>query len=517
MAEWSAMTSCTNLQLQMDSLKTGVCIPRRVYFTIMEGGCLPREYRILFPLQSLAVRSANTRPVTTVEGERRLPRRGLRCQCIGNAINPVSMSVFEWVPFVDQMLLVTSAAFAYMAGVLPLEKTSVALKRNSMDVNADAMSSTTTGSAMEGLTQSNFMEAWDEVQKKLVDSIDAGPNDGNLEMEAAQNGNNNRKRPLSLHAIDDGARLRLLWATFLHLQKEVQSISGNSGTVNREEWLVVISRMMRASVQPICTTWLTKESSVRKKMHNPDALERIFQGQEDDGSILSSIRKTGKEELYADMLFLLRFGSVRAGGYYDGKFLAQHSINILEDLVVVLADRIANIYLELISVDSSLSNEMNGMDLLLCSLSTRELQKLRNEVALNSWIYQNIEVVISMYEDRFDLFVLKKESIGKASEISSNKYAWWKRLSLKKSESLSASNIMINNLSLPVKRIKELRALTGWMYYFSLYLEFSDIAMPFVKVVLDKVSSAISFFFVCLIGRSLGLIYTGIRQSLSWK
>jgi hypothetical protein len=54
-------------------------------------------------------------------------------------------------------------------------------------------------------------------------------------------------------------------------------------------------------------------------------------------------------------------------------------------------------------------------------------------------------------------------------------------------------------------------------YYFSLYLELSDIMMPLVRAVIDKVSNAISFFLVTLIGRSLGLIYTGIRQSLRWK
>lgn len=41
--------------------------------------------------------------------------------------------------------------------------------------------------------------------------------------------------------------------------------------------------------------------------------------------------------------------------------------------------------------------------------------------------------------------------------------------------------------------------------------------MPLIKAVIGKVSDAISFFLVCLIGRSLGLIYTGIRQSLQWK
>ena len=64
--------------------------------------------------------------------------------------------------------------------------------------------------------------------------------------------------------------------------------------------------------------------------------------------------------------------------------------------------------------------------------------------------------------------------------------------------------------------------LYGWFlwfrrYYFSLFLELSDIAMPLIRAVISKVSDAISFFLVCLIGRSLGLIYTGIRQSLRWK
>lgn len=57
-------------------------------------------------------------------------------------------------------------------------------------------------------------------------------------------------------------------------------------------------------------------------------------------------------------------------------------MDILEDLVIMLADVITNIYLELISVDSSMSSEMNGFGSNLCSLSTRALQRLRNEVIL---------------------------------------------------------------------------------------------------------------------------------------
>lgn len=70
----------------------------------------------------------------------------------------------------------------------------------------------------------------------------------------------------------------------------------------------------------------------------------------------------------------------REGCCYDNSLFILHGISILEDLVITLADGIASIFLELISVDGNLSNEMNRMGLALCTLSTRALQKLRNEV-----------------------------------------------------------------------------------------------------------------------------------------
>lgn len=54
-------------------------------------------------------------------------------------------------------------------------------------------------------------------------------------------------------------------------------------------------------------------------------------------------------------------------------------------------------------------------------------------------------------------------------------------------------------------------------YYISLFLELSDIAMPFVRAAVSKVSAAVSYFWVSMIGRSLGLIFSGIRQSLGWR
>lgn len=72
----------------------------------------------------------------------------------------------------------------------------------------------------------------------------------------------------------------------------------------------------------------------------------------------------------------------RSDSYFDVKFLAEHGERILEDLVISLADVIASIYLELMSVDGDMSTEVVSSSLVLCSLSTRELQKLRNEVTI---------------------------------------------------------------------------------------------------------------------------------------
>ena len=130
-----------------------------------------------------------------------------------------------------------------------------------------------------------------------------------------------------------------------------------------------------------------------------------------------------------------------------------------------------------------------------------------------------MEAVVSMYEDCFDLCTLQSQLIEEPSKSQAENFSWWKKLTVRQSGSLSTPShcVVISHFSMPVKRTKELRALTGWRYYFSLFLELSDITMPLIRAIFTKVSDAVSFFLVCLIGRSLGLIYTGIRQSLRWN
>lgn len=70
---------------------------------------------------------------------------------------------------------------------------------------------------------------------------------------------------------------------------------------------------------------------------------------------------------------------------YDSSIFATHGVSVLEDLVIALADGVASLYLEFISVDSDVSSKTNSLDVSFCALSTRELQKLRNEVHIQAY------------------------------------------------------------------------------------------------------------------------------------
>lgn len=370
---------------------------------------------------------------------------------------------------------------------------------------------------MKNGDQVNLKCAWDVVKGKLLDSLNAIEHIGSLENGVVES-EQRAKRPLSLHAIADGPRLRLLWASFQQLEKEVENISENSETVTMDDWLILFSEIIQKLCQPICMAWLEKECTENRKADK--ALHTLmFEKLEGDTSILQKIRNSGKEDLFAELLCFLRFGSLREGCCYDHSLFTLHGVVILEDLVITLADGISSVYLELISVDGNVSNEMNSLGWRLCTLSTRALQRLRNEVALKQWLYQNMEAVVSMYEDCFDLCTLQSQLIEEPSKSQAENFSWWKKLTVRQSGSLSTPSqcVVISHFSMPVKRTKELRALTGWRYYFSLFLELSDITMPLIRAIFTKVSDAVSFFLVCLIGRSLGLIYTGIRQSLRWN
>ncbi|XP_022867756.1 uncharacterized protein LOC111387431 isoform X2 [Olea europaea var. sylvestris] len=453
----------------------------------------------------------------------------MRCRCMSALVNAAVPVTSDWIPVMDQVFLLVSITLTYMAGVIPAEKFPYSTQTRISEDNEVPENSSFSGRSMRYYSfncsatandKEVYLEfAWDIVKGKIMDSLCFIQNEVNVGDRVAELEEGHMKKPSSLCAVTEGPRMRLLWASFQWLKDEVVNISGNYNTMHSNDFLAVVNEIFRKCCQPLCIAWMEEELCLVTGKPDMALLSSVVNKLNGRDIILRNIRKSGKEDLYAELIFALRFGSVSPNAYYNRTLFTQHGVAILEDLVITLADGIASMYLELISVDSSLSNEMNSLGLSLCRLSTRALQRLRNEVALHQWLHQNMEAVVSMYEDHFDLRTLHIQPIEKSSRTADENANWWKQLCLRRSGSVSSSLrfAVISHISLPVKRTMELRDLTGWRYYFSLFLELTDITMPIIRTVIAKVSDAISFFLVCLIGRSLGLIYSGIRQSLRWK
>uniref|UniRef100_A0A0D9YST4 non-specific serine/threonine protein kinase n=1 Tax=Oryza glumipatula TaxID=40148 RepID=A0A0D9YST4_9ORYZ len=318
----------------------------------------------------------------------------------------------------------------------------------------------------EGNTRFYPSDTWSEVRMKLSEALQSNGRDATSDGSDSELKNNRKNYPL-----------------------------------NGIKWLQISTTLIDGLIEPTFMKWIQEEKAWENSKINEELMKTVTSKIKEDDRILKRFNRLGKSELYLDLLYFLRFGSARSYSYFDAKFLAEHGARILEDLVIFLADAVASIYIELISVDGDMPTDVVGSSLALCSLSTRELQRMRNEVAINGWLHQYFESVVSMYEDRFELYVLSRKLCEKPADNQAEVTNWWRLGFGKPSTVTLLEYVHISSFSLPVRRTKELRALAGWRYYFSLLLEMSDIAMPFIRAVVTKVSAAVSYFWVSMIGR----------------
>ncbi len=79
---------------------------------------------------------------------------------------------------------------------------------------------------------------------------------------------------------------------------------------------------------------------------------------------------------------------------------------------------------------------------------------------------------------------------------------------------LRLTNLHLPDLC-PTHTAQELEALRGGRYAASLALEALDVAAPLLAGLLARAGAAASWLLVRLIGRALGLVYRGVRQSLA--
>ncbi|KAL4356180.1 hypothetical protein AHAS_Ahas09G0060900 [Arachis hypogaea] len=413
----------------------------------------------------------------------RLQVTSFKCIGLGALVDLDGVAVSNLVPVVDQVLLLASIFLTYTAGIVNFGKPSTSYEKVTSDKKVLSGSSDNYGSVVKENYKLESKYTFNAVRGKLLNSLNA------LEQKTYSGDIilHSTKQSLSLKAISGAPKLRLLWGAFQKVEEEVKNISSTRSVAMEDNFF---SEFIQRSCHSICDSWLEDEYSLLKGNFDKELSSVIHEKVKQDNSIVQSITRSGKIDLYLELLQYLSFGSLREDCCYDSCIFGLHGISILEDLVIAIADGVASVYLEFISVDSDVSSKTNSLDMSLCALSTRELQKLRNEVALNQWLYHNMDTVVSMYEDRFDLCTLGSQRIDLPNISQTETQSWWRRLSQLNSKTVSPELqcLVINHFSMPVKRTKELRALAGWRYYFSLFLELSDISMPLIRAALGSPS-----------------------------
>lgn len=193
--------------------------------------------------------------------------------------------------------------------------------------------------------------------------------------------------------------------------------------------------------------------------------------------------------------------------------LAAVSVSVLEDATVRVAEAVASAYLSRVREGASTPTRtavvrkaaaasalatrtavvaaVSASEVVRHALamqprlkSTRALEKFRNEVKLNGWMTTNYGDVVAMYEDWHSLMGVDSNGVVVSRKIS-------------------------------VCRHSELAKVTGARQLMSMFLEFSDVVVPVARAALNNVKNFTSWLLVTLIGRSLGLVYRGIKESMN--
>ncbi|KAJ6710918.1 PHOSPHOGLYCOLATE PHOSPHATASE [Salix koriyanagi] len=192
-------------------------------------------------------------------------KNSIKCYCLGSLVDPNGAIVSGWVSVSDQLLLMASIFLTYMAGVIPQHNSNHTHRNNFLEDNVVVESSTSSGSYRKKDDRVNLKHAWDAVKEKLLDSIDAIERRSSLGNKFLQLEQQHAKRPLSLFAIFDGPKLRLLWASFQWLKEEVKNIFAESEAFSMDDWLTIFPEIIQKSCHPVCMAWLVEELQLENK------------------------------------------------------------------------------------------------------------------------------------------------------------------------------------------------------------------------------------------------------------
>ena len=229
------------------------------------------------------------------------------------------------------------------------------------------------------------------------------------------------------------------------------------------------------------------------------APERAEGGGEDDGpwAALGQLRED-KWFLYSSAFSFLARGEAYVEGSGAGESkgwtsgaatIATGCSRIVEDCVVTIAETVADAYLEEacrgkqtygpfpVSLGPTLVHPVLS--------STRKIERFRNQVGLHRILHKYFFSVRLVYEDRHALWGYRAGEGGALVQTT-----------------------------LELKRSAELSSLTGVRRAFGLLLEASDVVLPIARGLFDFVQEGVQVLLVLVIGRGLGLVLRGVRESV---
>ncbi|KAL8494276.1 hypothetical protein ACS0TY_025174 [Phlomoides rotata] len=131
----------------------------------------------------------------------------IRCCCLNALANVDAAIASDWIPFVDQVLLVASITLTYMAGVVPSEKPQYETQTSGPPVDAVPVNSASFGSSVTNDNEVCVQFTWDVVRDKLMDSLSAIKNGVNFSERVGESEQNPANQPSSLCAVAEGPRI----------------------------------------------------------------------------------------------------------------------------------------------------------------------------------------------------------------------------------------------------------------------------------------------------------------------
>jgi hypothetical protein len=345
---------------------------------------------------------------------------------------------------------------------------------------------------------------------------------------------------LWIQAIRDSEKQHLFALCISALQRQVDLVSA-SGTMDSPRWLVTrdtVERILSVAAEDASKEWLGYVPSLVSGNEGPEdkpkyrnkyqkiwidekatiyvSVVRLVISQVVDGTIGGcavedeNAALVGREHSFRSWRSSYPVSSSlkRKHGYIEGDLLDVSPL-VLQDMTVAIADVICAGYMEDVvngfpSITPSPTSKAlkkyqssTGIPprLLEVSLwpsflkeslnSTREIQTFANKLYYNRFIEDYFHSIVSIYEDRLNLFGIKVVN-GTLATIRTG---------------------------IKLRRAHELSNLRGTKYLVSLAVEALDFIKPFIKTFREALYKLFTWILKDIVGKSIGHIIQGIQQA----